>query len=268
MDNALLSALILGAVEGLTEFLPVSSTGHLILVGDLLNFQNDLGKLFEVVIQLGAILAVLLVSLRRLLGVLFGLGSDPGARRFAVCCILALIPAALLGFLLHDFIKDVLFSPWVVVVSLVVGGFAILAVERLAPEPRYEAIEEMPFGTALGIGICQCLSLIPGVSRAGATILGGVALGVDRRVATEFSFYLAIPVMLGATLLDLVKTKVVMDNHALTIIAVGFVTAFILALVIVRGLIAFVGRHGFKPFAYYRIIIGVLWAGLLFVRGG
>lgn len=267
MDNTLLSALILGAVEGLTEFIPVSSTGHLILVGDLLDFQDELGKLFEVVIQLGAILAVLVVSLRRLLGVLFGLGSDPGARRFALAVILAIIPAGILGFLLHDFIKDVLFSPWVVVVSLVVGGFAILGVERFAPQPRYETIERMPWTTALGIGLCQCLSLVPGVSRAGATILGGVALGVDRRVATEFSFYLAIPIMLGASLLDLLKSNVPLDAHAATIISIGFVTAFIVALVIVRGLIAFVGRHGFKPFAYYRIIIGLVWGALLAARG-
>lgn len=266
MNHDTLSALILGAVEGLTEFLPVSSTGHLILVGDLLGFQNDLGKLFEVVIQLGAILAVLLVSLHRLLGVLFSLGSSPGARRFAMACIVAVIPAGILGFLLHDFIKNVLFSPWVVVVALIVGGFAILGVERLAPRPRIEAIEEMSFMTALGIGLCQCLSLVPGVSRAGATILGGVALGVDRRVATEFSFYLAIPVMLGATLLDLFKNRASLDSQSITLIAIGFVTAFIVALFIVRGLIGFVGRHGFKPFAYYRIVIGLFWAAVLFGR--
>jgi undecaprenyl-diphosphatase len=264
----MITALILGAVEGLTEFLPVSSTGHLILVGDLLGFQSDLGKLFEVVIQLGAILAVLLVSIRRLLNVVLGLGSNPGARRFAIACIVAVIPAGILGFLLHDFIKNVLFSPWVVVVSLVIGGFAMLAVERLAPKPRIEAIEDFSIMTALGIGLCQCLSLVPGVSRAGATILGGVALGVDRRVATEFSFYLAIPVMLGATLLDLVKNKAALDANGMTLIGIGFVTAFVVALIIVRGLINFVGRHGFKPFAYYRIVIGLFWGALLFGRGG
>jgi undecaprenyl-diphosphatase len=268
MNHDTLSALILGVVEGLTEFLPVSSTGHLILVGDLLGFQSDLGKLFEVVIQLGAILAVLLVSIRRLLGVALGLASSAGARRFAIACIVAVIPAGILGFLLHDFIKNVLFSPWVVVVSLVIGGFVILAVERLAPAPRVGAIEEMSFMTALGIGLCQCLSLVPGVSRAGATILGGVALGVDRRVATEFSFYLAIPVMLGATLLDLIKNKSALDGNGMALIGIGFVTAFIVALVIVRGLIGFVGRHGFKPFAYYRIVIGLFWGALLFGRGG
>ena len=179
-----------------------------------------------------------------------------------------MIPAAILGFLLHDFIKNVLFSPWVVVVSLVIGGFVILAVEKLAPEPRVGAIEEMSFLTAFGIGLCQCLSLVPGVSRAGATILGGVALGVDRRIATEFSFYLAIPVMLGATLLDLLKNKAALDGNGIQLIAIGFVVAFIVALVVVRGLIGFVGRHGFKPFAYYRIIIGLFWGALLFGRGG
>jgi undecaprenyl-diphosphatase len=267
MEHTLLSALLLGAVEGLTEFLPVSSTGHLILVGDLIGFNGDFAKLFEVVIQLGAILAVVAISLRRLLGVAFGLASDPGARRFAIAVILALIPAVVLGFKLHDFIKEVLFSPWVVVTSLVIGGLAILAVERLAPQPRYTAIERMPFLTALGIGICQCLALVPGVSRAGATILGGVALGVDRRIATEFSFYLAIPVMLGATLLDLMKTQVVLDSQAWSVIGVGFITAFIVALVVVRWLIGFVGRHGFKPFAYYRILVGLAWGALLLGTG-
>jgi len=268
MNHDTLSALILGAVEGLTEFLPVSSTGHLILVGDLLDFQSDLGKLFEVVIQLGAILAVLLVSIRRLLGVLFGLASSPGARRFAVACIVAIIPAGILGFLLHDFIKNVLFSPWVVVVSLVIGGFAILAVEKMAPQPRVKAIEDMSLMTAFGIGLCQCLSLVPGVSRAGATILGGVALGVERKVATEFSFYLAIPVMLGATLLDLKKNQAALDSHGWTLIGIGFVVAFIVALAVVRWLIGFVGRHGFTIFAYYRIVIGLFWGALLFGRGG
>jgi undecaprenyl-diphosphatase len=150
----------------------------------------------------------------------------------------------------------------------VIGGFAILAVEKLAPPPRIGAIEEMSVMTALGIGLCQCLSLVPGVSRAGATILGGVALGVDRKVATEFSFYLAIPVMLGATLLDLLKNKAALDGSGMTLIGIGFVTAFIVALVVVRWLIGFVGHHGFKVFAYYRIVIGLFWGALLFGRGG
>src|SRR5215468_3716582 len=207
MNHDILSALILGAVEGLTEFLPVSSTGHLILVGDLLGFQNDLGKLFEIVIQLGAILAVVAFSLPRLWRVIAGLGSDYAARRFAWAVIIAFLPAAVLGALLHNFIKTVLFSPWVVVTTLVLGGIAILAIERLAPKPRHREIETMPMTTALGVGFCQALALIPGVSRAGATILGAEMLGVDRRVATEFSFYLAIPTMLGATVFDLWKNR-------------------------------------------------------------
>src|SRR6185369_3013075 len=242
MNHDTLSALILGALEGLTEFLPVSSTGHLILAGDLLGFQSDLGKVFEIVIQLGAILAVVVFSWTRLWRVLVGLPGDPQARRFALAVILAFLPAAVLGALFHDFIKTVLFSPWVVVVTLVLGGIAILVIERRAPQPRYDRIETMPFRTALGVGFCQAIAMIPGVSRAGATILGGELLGVDRRTATEFSFYLAIPTMLGATVLDLWKARDTLTSDGMGLIAVGFVTAFVVAIPVVKGLIGFVGR--------------------------
>ncbi len=194
MNHDTISALILGAVEGFTEFLPISSTGHLILVGDLLGFHDTV---FDVVIQLGAILAVVAFSFGRLWQVLVGLPSDHAARRFALAVIVAFLPAAVLGAIFHDFIKSVLFSPWVVCISLVVGGIAILVIERMAPRPRFRSIESIPMTTALGIGFCQAIAMIPGVSRAGATILGGELLGVDRRIATEFSFYLAIPTMLG-----------------------------------------------------------------------
>jgi undecaprenyl-diphosphatase len=266
MNHDILSALILGAVEGFTEFLPVSSTGHLILVGDLLGFQSDLGKVFEVVIQLGAILAVIVFSFGRLWRVLVGLPSDPGARRFAFAVILAFLPAAVLGAIFHDFIKNVLFSPWVVVVSLVLGGIAILVIERMAPRPRYRTIESLPMTTALGIGFCQAVSMIPGVSRAGATILGGEMLGVDRRVATEFSFYLAIPTMLGATVLDLWKARADITTNGAGLIALGFVTSFVVAIPVVRGLIGFVGRYGLAPFAWYRIVLGIVWGVWLFSR--
>ena len=266
MNQDTISALILGAVEGFTEFLPVSSTGHLILVGDLLGFQSDIGKVFDVVIQLGAILAVVVFSFGRLWKVLVGLPSDPAARRFALAVILAFLPAAVLGAIFHDFIKTVLFSPWVVVVSLVLGGIAILLIERMAPPPRYGSIESLPMRTALGIGFCQAIAMIPGVSRAGATILGGELLGVDRKVATEFSFYLAIPTMLGATVLDLYKARDEITTNGAGLIAIGFVTAFVVAIPVVKGLIGFVGRYGLTPFAWYRIVIGLAWGAWLFTR--
>jgi undecaprenyl-diphosphatase len=266
MNHDTISALILGAVEGFTEFLPISSTGHLILAGELLHFQNDLGKVFDVVIQLGAILAVVVFSFPRLWKVLVGLPTDPGARRFAMAVILAFLPAAVIGALLHDFIKDVLFSPWVVAISLIVGGILILVLERIAPRPRYESVETLPMTTALGIGFCQCLAMIPGVSRSGATILGGEMLGVDRRIATEFTFYLAIPTMLGATVLDLWKARHDLTTNGIGIIAIGFVTAFVVAIPVVRGLIGFVGRFGLAPFGWYRIAIGLVAAVWLLVR--
>jgi undecaprenyl-diphosphatase len=266
MNHDTISALILGAVEGFTEFLPISSTGHLILAGELLNFQDNLGKLFDVVIQLGAILAVVVISFGRLWRVLAGLPTDPGARRFALAVIVAFLPAAVIGALLHDFIKNVLFSPWVVAISLIVGGVLILVLERIAPRPRYKAVEGLPLMTALGIGFCQCLAMIPGVSRSGATILGGEMLGVDRRIATEFTFYLAIPTMLGATVLDLWKARHDLTTNGIGIIALGFVTAFIVAIPVVRGLIGFVGRFGLAPFGWYRIVVGLVAAVWLLMR--
>lgn len=265
--NDTLSAIILGAVEGFTEFLPVSSTGHLILVGDLLGFQDSTGKVFEVVIQLGAILSVVVFSFGRLWKVLMGLTSEPAARRFALAVILAFLPAAVLGVIFHDFIKSVLFSPWVVCVTLVLGGIAILLIERMAPRPRYHSIENIPMRTAVGIGFCQALAMIPGVSRSGATILGGELLGVDRRIATEFTFYLAIPTMLGASVLDLYKARHDLTTDGLGLIAIGFVTAFIVAIPVVKGLIGFVGRYGLTPFAWYRIIFGLGFGAWLLYAG-
>jgi undecaprenyl-diphosphatase len=272
MQHDTISALVLGAIEGFTEFLPISSTGHLILAGYFLNFQqamegNGLDKVFDVVIQLGAILAVVVFNFGKLWQVLIGLPSDPAARRFALAVVLAFIPAAVLGAIFHDFIKSVLFSPWVVCVSLVVGGIAILLIERMSPRPRFRSIESIPMGTALGIGFCQAVAMIPGVSRAGATILGGELLGVDRRVATEFSFYLAIPTMLGATVLDLYKARDGLTSQGLGLIAIGFVMAFVVAIPVVKGLIAFVGRYGLTPFAWYRILFGLGFAAWLYYAG-
>jgi undecaprenyl-diphosphatase len=263
MNHDVISALVLGAIEGFTEFLPISSTGHLILAGDLLGFKDTV---FDVVIQLGAILAVVVFSFGRLWQVLVGLPSDPAARRFALAVILAFIPAAVLGALFHKYIKE-MFDPWVVCVSLVLGGIAILLIERMSPRPRYRSIESIPMKTSLGIGFCQAIAMIPGVSRAGATILGAELLGVDRRIATEFSFYLAIPTMLGATVLDLYKARDDLTTSGMGLIALGFITAFVVAIPVVKGLIGFVGRYGLTPFAWYRIIFGLGFAAWLYYAG-
>jgi undecaprenyl-diphosphatase len=253
---SLLDAAFLGVLEALTEFLPVSSTGHLILLTDLMGFQGPPGRVFEVVIQLGAILAVCVVYASRLTDVAFGLPHDPGARRFVLVIALAFLPALVLGALLHEFIKSVLFSPQVVSVALILGGIAILAIERLRPVPQIRAVEEFSPRLALGIGLAQCLAMVPGVSRSGATIMGALLLGVERRTAAEFSFFLAIPTMLGAAVFDLWQNRATLDAEGGLVIAVGFLAAFAVALFVVRWFVEFVGRHGFAPFAWYRICLG------------
>lgn len=261
----LAAAILLGLLEGLTEFIPVSSTGHLILLEEVLGFEGPPGKVFEIVIQLGAILAVCVLYARRLLSVLARAPHSPGARRFIAGILLAFLPAAVIGALAHGFIKSVLFSPWVVAISLVAGGIAILLIERLRPPAHYDDIERLPFPTALGIGLCQTLAMIPGVSRSGATIMGALLLGVDRRTATEFSFFLAIPTMFGATVYDLYKNRATLDLHGGGLIAIGFVVAFIAAYAVVGRLVDYVGRHGFAPFAWYRIVLGMVAMILLAV---
>lgn len=256
----LLQAVFLGIVEGVTEFIPVSSTGHLIIAGDLIGFSGPLATVFDVVIQLGAILAICVLYARRLLAVAFGLTNDPAARHFAMAIVIAFIPAAVLGFLLHDFIKEALFTPLVVCASLVVGGIAILAVERWQPDHHIARIEDLSPLTSLKIGFFQCLAMIPGVSRSGATILGALTLGVERKTAAEFSFFLAIPTMLGASALDMWKSRHLLNPDDTAVIAVGFVAAFLSAIVVVRWLVSFVGRHSFAIFGWYRIVFGALLA--------
>jgi undecaprenyl-diphosphatase len=262
----LLGALLLGIVEGLTEFIPVSSTGHLILVGDLIGFRGPPGKVFEVVIQLGAILAVCWAYRQRFLGVATGLLVDPEQQRLARNILLGFIPAMVIGAFAHGFIKTVLFSPWVVVTTLVLGGFAILLIERVRPESRHHGIERLPAPTALQIGLCQAAAIVPGVSRAGAPNMGGLQLGVDRRTATEFSFFLAVPTMLAATVYDSYKNWAVMSSDNVTVIAVGFAAAFFAALFMVHRVLDFISRRGFAPFAWYRIVVGVVMAAFLFLR--
>jgi undecaprenyl-diphosphatase len=264
--GTLFDTILLGLIEGLTEFLPVSSTGHLILADDLLGFKGPPGQVFEIVIQLGAILAVCVLYFRKLFAVLIGAPVDAGARRFILNLLWAFLPAAVVGLLAHGFIKSVLFSPWVVSVSLILGGLAILVIERVRPAPVYHDVDDLPALTAFQIGCAQVLAMIPGVSRAGATIMGAMLFKVDRAAATEFSFFLAIPTMFAATLYDLYKNRALLSADDLLVIAIGFVVAFLSALVVVRGLIGFVSRHGFGPFAWYRIVVGALMLGLLIAR--
>jgi undecaprenyl-diphosphatase len=262
----LFEVLLLGVVEGLTEFIPVSSTGHLILVGDLIGFQGPPGKVFEVVIQLGAIGAVCWEYFGRFARAAAGFVHDPEQFRFVRNLLLAFLPTVVVGALAYGFIKTLFDHPWVVVTTLVLGGFAILLIERHLPPARHHAVERLPAQTAFAVGLCQVLSMIPGVSRAGATIMGGLMLGIDRRTATEFSFFLAVPTMLAASVLDLYKNWAQLGADNLLVIALGFAAAFLSALVVVRWLIGFVSRHGFAPFAYYRIAVGLIMAAVLLLR--
>lgn len=256
MDQTTLVAALLGLLEGFTEFIPVSSTGHVLLAGHFLGFQST-GKAFEVVIQLGAILAILGVYAQRLVSVFAATPRDPAARRFIVSVLLAFLPSAVIGVLAHGFIKAVLFeTPMLIAVMLVLGGVILLLVDRMPLKVTQDDAMRLPLGTALKIGFCQCLAMVPGVSRSGATIVGAMAMGVSKRAAAEFSFFLSMPTMAGAFAYDLYKNRDVLSAADLNLIAVGFVTAFVSALFVVRGLLAFVSRHGYAPFGWWRIIVG------------
>lgn len=254
----LLKAFILGIVEGATEFLPVSSTGHLIIVGDLLNFNDDKGKVFEIVIQLGAILAVVWHFRAKFKHLLLTFGTDSVSQRLMVNLMIAFMPAAVLGLAFHHAIKQYLFSPITVAIALIVGGFAILFIEKKLPAADTFVVDEMDWKHALKVGFAQSLALFPGVSRAGATIMGGMLFGLSRTVATEFSFFLAIPIMFAATGLDVVKSGSLLSIDDMGIFATGFITAFVSALIAVRVLIRYVSQHDFRIFAYYRIAFGLL----------
>lgn len=259
MDIATLAlAALLGIVEGLTEFIPVSSTGHLILLVDILGFKAPPGHVFEVAIQLGSILAVCWLYRKRLWQAGTTFHRDRGARHFVLLLLLGFLPAMVIGAVAHGYIKSVLFSPKVVSVALIIGGIAMILIEKRLHRPRYDVIDAIPLPLALKIGFFQCIAMIPGVSRSGATIMGGLLLGVDRKAAAEFSFFLAIPTMFAATVYDLYKHRDVLDFSDAGVIAIGFVAAFLSALLVVRTVIAFVSRHGFVPFAVYRIILGTL----------
>jgi undecaprenyl-diphosphatase len=256
--DLLLKAAILGLVEGATEFIPVSSTGHLIVVSNWLGFLDERAKTFDIFIQLGAILAIVWLYRVRLARTVLAARRDPPSRRFLGNLLIAFLPAAVVGFLAHDWIKRHLFNPTVVAVALLVGGVLILLIERLAPPPRISDVAQVPPRTAWGIGLAQVLSLIPGTSRSAATILGGYALGLSRTAATEFSFFLAIPVMFAATLYDLLKSWHTLVPSDAPVFAVGFIVAFVSALVVVRAFLSYVSRHSFSAFAWYRIALGLL----------
>jgi undecaprenyl-diphosphatase len=254
---------LLGVVEGLTEFLPVSSTGHLILTGALLGFTGEFAKTFEVAIQLGAILAVVAYFRERLLRLVRGLPGDPGARSVTMAVAVAFLPAAVVGFLAHDAIKAYLFNTQTVALALIVGGLAILAIEARRTDGGVAQLESVDLRAALWVGVAQCLSLIPGVSRAGATIMGGLLAGLDRKTASEFSFFLALPTMFAATLYDGYKSRALLVEENLVWLTLGFVSAFITALLVIAGFMRFIQRHTFRPFAYYRVVVGVLLLLLL-----
>lgn len=256
----LLIALSLGLLEGLTEFIPVSSTGHLLLAGHFLGFRST-GRTFEVLIQLGAILAILAVYADRLWRTAKAVPTEPLARRFVGGVLVAFLPAVVVGVVAHEFIKTVLFeTPALVCTTLILGGFVLLAVDRWPPSPRFEDPTRYPWKTYLAIGLFQCLAMVPGVSRSGATIVGAMLMGVSKRSAAEFSFYLAMPTMAGAFAYDLYKNADLLTLDDAATIGVGFLAAFAAALVVVRALLDFVSRHGYGVFAWWRILVGT--AGL------
>ncbi len=251
-------AALLGLIEGLTEFIPVSSTGHLLLAAHFLGFEST-GKAFEVLIQLGAVLAVITVYARRLWSVFSTAHRDPKAFRFIVAVTVAFLPAVVIGVLAHDFIKRVLFeSPMLIAIMLILGGFILLFVDRLRIAPKYDDAMEVPLGAALKIGFFQCLAMVPGVSRSGATIVGALLLGVSKRAAAEFSFFLSMPTMAGAFAYDLYKNRDALGSAALGEIAVGFVVAFVVGIVVVRWVLGYISNHGYALFGWWRIIVGTL----------
>ena len=259
MDWLLLTkALILGIVEGLTEFLPISSTGHLILVGDLLDFNDEKGKVFAIVIQLGAILAVCWEYRTKIGEVVAGIGSSADANRFVLNLFIAFLPAAIMGLLFIKTIKQYLFHPVPVALALVAGGVLILWAERRKHVVDVERVEDMDWKHALKVGLVQCLALIPGTSRSGATIIGGLFFGLSRKAATEFSFFLAIPIMFAATFYDVYKHHEILQFDDIGMFVVGFVASFISALLAVRGLLRFISHHDFTVFAWYRIVFGLI----------
>ena len=257
MDSEIFKAAILGIVEGVTEFLPISSTGHLILAGDILGFTGSMANTFEVFIQLGAILAVVWIYREKLSSALKSIGTEK-TNRFLLNLLIAFLPAAFLGLMAHSFIKHYLFNTITVAIALIAGGIAILIIERVVKKPVVMDMDDISFKQALSIGFAQTLSLFPGVSRAGATIMGAMCFGLERKVATEFSFFLAIPTMFAATSYDLLKNISYLSANDLPIFAVGFLVSFFSALLVIKAFLGFITKHTFDSFAIYRIIFGAV----------
>ena len=265
--QTIVEALLLGLLEGLTEFLPVSSTGHILLAGHFLGFKST-GKAFEVLIQLGAILAILSVYAGKLIDLARNLPSDPKTQRFVAGILLALLPAAVIGALAHDFIKTVLFeTPMLICIMLIIGGFILLAIDRAQLQPRYFDVMDFPLSLCFKIGLVQCLAMIPGTSRSGATIVGSLLMGADKRSAAEFSFFLAMPTMAGAFAFDLFKNRDILSAADLPIIATGFIAAFVMAVIVVRSLLGYVSKHGYSIFGWWRLIVGTVGLIALLIFG-
>ncbi len=264
MTADLIKAAILGIVEGLTEFLPVSSTGHLLLLQRFLGFADeDFGKVFAVLIQLGAILAIVSVYFWKLWRIALGMFDDPAARRFVLGVLIAFLPAAVIGALMHSVIKDYLFNAWVVCFTLIAGGAVLLWVDQWEKRPTHTDAMTFSLRMYLGIGICQCLAMIPGVSRSGATIVSAMAMGADKRSAAEFSFFLAMPTMAGAFAFDLVKNYDQMTYGNVLMVAIGFAMSFVAGYIVVRTFLDYVSRHGFALFAWWRVTVGTIGLILL-----
>jgi len=261
-----ITAVIMGLVEGLTEFIPVSSTGMLLLTKKLLGLPDGFWDTFIVLIQLGAILAVVVLYFGRLWSVAMRLPSDAKARRFVLSVLAAFVPTMILGFLLHDFIKRILFdSPTTQCIALILGGLVLLFIDRVAPPARCDDSMKIPFRTAIGIGLFQCLAMIPGTSRSGSTIVGSMLLGVEKRAAAEFSFFLAIPTMAGAFVVDAWKNRheLASVHSEIPLIAIGFVVSFVVALLVIRAMLAIITRRGLAPFGWFRIVVGAVGLALL-----
>ncbi len=266
-----ITAILLGIVEGLTEFIPVSSTGHLILASEILGYNAETWKVFNVVIQLGAILAVVVQYWRTFWAVGIGLLKfEKVSLIFLRNVLLAFLPSAVLGLLLKKHIDAMLGSPMIVAWALILGGITILAIEMIARPGKPSGVGQLPAKQALGVGLCQCVAMIPGVSRSGATIMGALAMGIDRRTAAEFSFFLAVPTMLGASTLELLQNREALASGMGPVgwseIAIGFVVSFVVALVVIKAFVAYVSRAGFAPFAWYRIVAGIAAVALLMMR--
>lgn len=260
MDIALLTkAAVMGVVEGLTEFLPISSTGHLILTGALLGFDDDKAKVFDIAIQTGAIFAVILVYWQKIRDTVLGLTSSAQAQKFALNVTIGFLPAGVLGLTVYKIIKNNLFNPGVVAGAFIVGGLIILWVEKKAkPQPRIHSVDDMTWVDALKVGLVQCLGMIPGTSRSGATIIGGMLLGLSRKAAAEFSFFLAIPTLVGAGVYSLYKERALLSLADVPLFAVGFGVSFVSAWLCIRWLLRFIATHSFTGFAYYRIAFGAV----------